>query len=184
MAGDARTARLAQRMPAGTYAECNLAAARNVLRNPHITREFMASHQRGGSVTGDTRFPDWQRILTAEAREGETVVMFSPIDLPSTDLLLQARKLVFATFRPTHVTAHIREGAAFRTYDNDSEARRKGTYYLVSHSHFAAPGEATAVIPYVSMLHAEVQAQHMARLIRRRAPIPDAQVMDISSPPR
>ena len=184
MAGDARTAQLARRMPAGTHAECNLAAARNILRDPYVTREFMALRQRGGNVEGDTRFPDWQRILATEASTGETVVTFSPAELPSTNLLLQARKFVFATCRPNHVTAHIRDGTVFRTYDNDSEARRKGTYHIEEHSRFASPGIATAVIPYASMLHVEAQAQQMARLVRRNAPIPEEQIMDLSSPPR
>ena len=140
----------------------------------------MSCHQRGDSEEGDTRFPDWHRILTPDAQEGEVIVTFSPAQLPNMSLLLEARKLVFATYQPAHVTAHIRERDAFRTYDNDSEARRRGTYSTVCASHFNRPGEATAIMPRISLLHVEAQAQLMARLAQRRAAIPEEEVMDLT----
>ena len=113
------------------------------------------------------------------------VITFSPEQLPDINLLLEARKLVFATFQPAHVTAHIRSDVldpnyVFRSYDNDSVARRRGTYRMVSTAHFRAPGEATAIMPRVSLLHVEAQAQVMARLAQRRAPIPEGEVRDLT----
>ena len=68
LAGDARTWAQAQRERIATgavvYAECPLAAARNVLHTPEVTRGFLRDHQVGGADEDDPErigFPECRR---------------------------------------------------------------------------------------------------------------------------
>ena len=132
MSGDARTWREAQRHNPPVHAECNLAVARNILRDEGLHRDFLRDRQIGRDADtdpDDTRWPDWQSIMRLLLRPGEVVIQF-PLHRVDSTYYSDARLLVMATTTPPHVTCAWRVGetTSFRHYDNDSEARLLGFY--------------------------------------------------------
>ena len=132
MSGDARTWREAQRHNPPVHAECNLAVARNILRDEGLHRDFLRDRQIGRDADtdpDDTRWPDWQSIMRLLLRPGEVVIQF-PLRRVDSAYYSGARLLVMATTTPPHVTCAWRVGetTSFRHYDNDSEARLLGFY--------------------------------------------------------
>ena len=132
MSGDARTSVEAQSLSPPQHAECNLAVARNILRDEGLHRSFLRDRQVGRDANtdpDDTRWPDWQAILQLLLRPGEVAVQF-PLRRVDSTHYADARLLVMATINPPHVTCAWRLGdtASFRYYDNDSAARQQGFF--------------------------------------------------------
>ena len=151
MAGDATTTREALRL--GTWAQCSLATARNLTRRENLAADFLSERQMGmfglldtadaaeRGVAGDIRFPDWARVFRDAnlLRQGEVIVRFMPQRLNSSELLKDARLMALIYVQSTHVVAVLRDDESlsggrvtFRKYDNDSDARRRGTFERVS----------------------------------------------------
>ena len=129
-----------------------LGAARNLLRDQGLPASFLAERQHGMAagqrdtatqgIDGDIRFPDWARVLQGLLRNGEVIVRFNPQRAGPSALLHDVRVMAMAFVANTHVVAVLRDDAAgdagararvtFRKYDNDSDARRRGTFERVS----------------------------------------------------
>ena len=164
LAGDAKTWAQAQReritSRTEVYAECPLASARNVLRNPDVTREFLIRHQVGGADDDPDRmgFPDWPAILELIRNEDEVIIQFNMARLRPGPGITGARALVIATFNPDHVIAVLKHNALFRVYDNDSPARLRGVPTEVPPDRLPRHGICTAITRRNSWLHAEATA--------------------------
>ena len=133
-----------QRKGLVAWAQCSLSAVRNLLRDASLPASFLAQRQVGMStgerdvadqgVEGDIRFPEWSSILRDLLREGEVVVRFNPQKVGASELLHDARLMAMVFLASTHVIAVHRDAASlpgrvtFRKYDNDSDARRRGTF--------------------------------------------------------
>ena len=119
-----------------------------LLRCESLTAVFLAERQQGmlrgardkatQGVDGDIRFPDWPRILQALLQPNEICVRFNPQRVGGSELLHDARLMAMAFLANTHVVAVHRDEEScggritFRKYDNDSDARRRGTYERVT----------------------------------------------------
>ena len=130
MSGDALTTQ--QAISQGEHAQCSLAAARNVRRNPLYTRERLSQLSIQPEYDGDIRLPDWPRILTEVSVEGECIKRGTWRTVPP-HLLSEAKYAVTIQHRPhmsfTHVVALIWDDRGyFKLYDNDSPERLQGTY--------------------------------------------------------
>ena len=159
--------------PAYTFAQCSLATARNLLRNESLPRSFLVQHQaRGvdihGQTEGEIRFPDWRTILTPLLRDdSEVVVSFDPTAIGTSELLNDVRLMACVYPSTTHVVAVLRHESliggriGFRKYDNDSEARRRGTYELTSARRLWTRANMTAITTAGSTLHRAVEAFRM-----------------------
>ena len=121
-----------------------LSAVRNLLRDEQLPRSFLANRQVAGCAgtseqpEGEIRFPDWLSILQPLLRTDELVVGFDPTSIGLSELMHDVRLMACSYAVTTHVVTIIRHGAlvggrvAFRKYDNDSDARRRGTYELAN----------------------------------------------------
>ena len=126
------------------WPQCSLSAARNLLRRESLTPVFLAERQQGmvrgardtatQGLRGDIRFPDWHRILQELLQPDEVCVRFNPQQLGGSELLHEVRLMAMVFLASTHVVAVHRDEEScggritFRKYDNDSDARRRGTY--------------------------------------------------------
>ena len=173
MSGDAITtpqAEARKRQGEAVWAQCSLSAARNLLRREDLPASFLAERQMGmqtgeldvaqQGVRGDIRFPDWTRILAGELKGDEVFVRFNPTSHAS-ELLHGVRMMAMVFLANTHVVAvHCDELGGrlpFRKYDNDSSARRRGTYECVSARQLWVPGvEMWAITKRNSNLHEAV----------------------------
>ena len=173
LSGDALTTTEAlgrQRKGLVAWAQCSLSAVRNLLRGASVPASFLAQRQVGMStgerdvadqgVEGDIRFPEWSSILRDLLREGEVVVRFNPQKVGASELLHDARLMAMVFLASTHVIAVHRDAASlrgrvtFRKYDNDSDARRRGTFERVSARQLWAGGvEMIAITTRNSALH-------------------------------
>jgi hypothetical protein len=132
------------------WAQCSLAAARNLLRDTALDATLLAERQTGMAgqrdtavqgLRGDIRFPDWPLILRPPLREGEVIVRLNPRRMGSSELLHDMRLVAMVFLANTHVIAIHRDDQSargritFRKYDNDSDARRRGTFECVSARH-------------------------------------------------
>ena len=136
-------------------------------------RSFLVQHQaRGvdihGQPEGEVRFPDWRVILTPLlCDDSEVVVSFDPTTIGASELLNDVRLMACVYPSTTHVVAvlwHkslIGGGIGFRKYDNDSEARRRGTYELTSARRLWTRANMTAITTAGSTLHRAVEAFRM-----------------------
>ena len=172
LSGDAITTRQTiqnANNPAYAFAQCSLATARNLLRNESLPRSFLVQHQaRGidiqGQPEGEIRFPDWRAILTPLLHDSEVVVAFDPTTIGASELLNNVRLMACVYPSTTHVVAILRHEAliggrtTFRKYDNDSEARRRGTYELTSARRLWTRADMTAITKAGSALHLAVEA--------------------------
>ena len=125
MAHDALTT--AQATFEGVHAQCSLAVARNLMRDPTVSAASLAEDCVAHEYPGDIRTPDWPRVLTSMALEGEVVKRGTWGSVP-TELYLDMRLAVSICQAATHVVGLVRDDDTFRLYDNDSEARVAGTY--------------------------------------------------------
>ena len=145
MAGDALTSAQAR----GGHAECNLATARNLRREEGLTREYMRARQLGGADGLDTRFPDWIRILQELQNGGECTVQLRLRNLTDPGLLDHVRIAALYTTNPPHVVALLRAAPdRMRLYDNESEARGRGTHANLTNQQLALrQGVVVAIVP-------------------------------------
>ena len=145
MAGDALTSAQAR----GGHAECNLATARNLRREEGLTREYMRARQLGGADGLDTRFPDWIRILQELQSGGECTVQLRLRNLTDPGLLDHVRIAALYTTNPPHVVALLRAAPdRMRLYDNESEARGRGTHATLTNQQLALrQGVVVAIVP-------------------------------------
>ena len=110
-------------------------------------------------------------------------MQFNPPALGASQLMHDMRLAAVGFIATTHVVAvyrsemPIRGVVHFRKYDNDSPARRRGTYDLVPASELWLNAAVTALTPRGSALHQAVEARRAAQ---RAAPA----VNLIDSPPR
>ena len=150
LSGDAVTTAEAlprQRRGEAVWPQCSLSAARNLLRREDLPASFLAERQVGMAtgerdtadqgLRGDIRFPDWPAVLRELLHDGETFVRFNPEKAGDSSLLHDVRLMAMVFLRNTHVVAVHRDEApdgriTFRKYDNDSDARRCGTFQTVS----------------------------------------------------
>ena len=150
LSGDAVTTAEAlprQRRGEAVWPQCSLSAARNLLRREDLPASFLAERQVGMAtgerdtadqgLRGDIRFPDWPAVLREVLHDGETFVRFNPEKAGESSLLHDVRLMAMVFLRNTHVVAVHRDEApdgriTFRKYDNDSDARRRGTFQTVS----------------------------------------------------
>ena len=181
LSGDAITtttmlrANAASRHPLGhpqyVFAQCSLSAARNLLRNEHLPRSFLVDRQAHGQGNdrseqpdGEIRFPDWSVILRPLLRPGEVFVQFNPTYIGASDLLHDLRLAACSFASTTHVIAILRHETpiggrvAFRRYDNDSLARRRGTYELTNARRLWTRCTMEGVTREGSALHGAVEA--------------------------
>jgi hypothetical protein len=137
-----------QRRGEAVWPQCSLSAARNLLRREGLPASFLAERQMGMAagqldtaqqgLRGDIRFPDWPRVLRELLRDGEVFVRFNPQKAGASELLHDVRVMAMVFLANTHVVAVHRDEASvggrvtFRKYDNDSDARRRGTFERVS----------------------------------------------------
>ena len=133
-----------QRKGERVWPQCSLSAARNLLRRESLDAEFLADRQLGMArgmrdtatqgLRGDIRFPDWPLILRELLRPNEVIVRFNPQKVGGSELLHDARVMAMVFLANTHVVAVHRDEESsggrvtFRKYDNDSDARRRGTF--------------------------------------------------------
>jgi hypothetical protein len=150
LSGDAVTTAEAlprQRRGEAVWPQCSLSAARNLLRREDLPASFLAERQVGMAtgeldtavqgLRGDIRFPDWPAVLRELLHDGDTFVRFNPVKAGESSLLHDVRLMAMVFLRNTHVVAVHRDEApdgriTFRKYDNDSDARRRGTFETVS----------------------------------------------------
>ena len=150
LSGDAVTTAEAlprQRRGEAVWPQCSLSAARNLLRREDLPASFLAERQVGMAtgeldtavqgLRGDIRFPDWPAVLRELLHDGDTFVRFNPVKAGESSLLHDVRLMAMVFLRNTHVIAVHRDEApdgriTFRKYDNDSDARRRGTFETVS----------------------------------------------------
>ena len=164
MAGDALTVTQAQ--PRGVDAECNLATTRNLRREENLPREYLRARQQGGADGTDTRFPDWIRILQELQGEGECTVQLRLRNLTDPELLDHVRIAALYTTVPPHVVALYRAAPDhMRLYDNDSEARRRGTHVSLTNRQLTQrAGVIVAIVPSDSPM-ASVQRRVVPRQV-------------------
>ena len=168
------------------FAQCSLSAARNLLRNEQLPRAFLVARQHQGFADtgeqpeGEIRFPDWCRIIEPLRRDSEVIVAFNPKVIGGSELLNDVRLMACSYSSTTHVVAVFRHNeavggqVAFRYYDNDSAARRRGTYDLKSAVQLWTNSTMIALTTQSSALHAAVLAFGAA----------PRETIDLASPPR
>ena len=169
------------------FAQCTLSAVRNLLRDEQLPRSFLANRQVAGCAgtseqpEGEIRFPDWLSILQPLCHStDELVVGFDPTSIGLSELMHDVRLMACSYAVTTHVVTIIRHGAlvggrvAFRKYDNDSHARRRGTYELTNARRLWVRCTMIAITTENSALHRAVEASRA----RTRESV------DICSPPR
>ena len=155
-------------------AQCALSTVRNLVRDEEAPVEVLVQNQAGGGpITGEYRFPDWMRVMTAMklVRASEEVIVFRTSQLMSHEELEGVIMMVMATTEPfQHVVAVLEEedidscgertGVRFRVYDNDGVARRGGEGRLVSTRELADTSYCTthALVEHGSVLHARAIA--------------------------
>ena len=125
MAHDALTT--SQAIHEGLHAQCSLAVARNLMRDPTFGVAHLALHCVDPQYQGDIRVPDWPKVLLGMALDGEVVKRGSWGMVPP-ELYLGMRLAVSICHGATHVVGLVRGTDTFRLYDNDSAARMAGTY--------------------------------------------------------
>ena len=104
MAHDARTT--SQAILQGLHAQCSLAAARNLMRDPTLTAASLAKLCLDPEYPEDIRVPDWPRVLTTMASEGE-VVKRGSWGMVRPSLYLDMRLAV--SISATHVVGLVRD---------------------------------------------------------------------------
>ena len=162
------------------FPQCSLSAARNLLRDEMLPRSFLAERQIGQAVgaldvgggqgsEGDIRFPCWRAILHPLVEPGEVLVAFDPQAVGASELLHDARLMACAYVETTHVIALFRHDSlvngrvGFRKYDNDSDARLRGTYELTSARRLWRPCDMYAITQEGSALYKAAKEQPLAR---------------------
>jgi hypothetical protein len=110
-----------------THAQCSLAVARNLARSPTLSVTTLATYCAVPEYPEDIRTPDWPRVLTTLAKEGE-VVKRGTWDAVPEGMYLDMRLAVSIRQSATHVVGLVRGDGAFRLYDNDSATKTAGTY--------------------------------------------------------
>jgi len=179
-----------QRNGEAAWAQCSLSAVRNLLRRESLTADFLAERQLGMArgardtgtqgVCGDIRFPNWPLILQELQGPDEVVVRFNPQRVGGSELLHDARLMAMVFLSNTHVVAVHRDEEScggrvnFRKYDNDSDARRRGTFErLPARRLWVGSCEMIAITACGSALHraagelraaGDLRAQRMAEL--------------------
>ena len=82
--------------------------------------------------SSDIRFPDWAKLLEPLCNDHEVYRCFKA-DRVSSELLGDVRLAARSRVNSGHVTALVRaDRRSFRHYDNDSDARQRGTFVSVS----------------------------------------------------
>ena len=108
-------------------------------------------------------------ILEPLCSEGEEVVAFDPTMIGASELLNDARCIACAYMETTHVIALVRHGSlvsgrtAFRRYDNDSDARRRGTYEFITARRLWRPCDMYAITAKGSALEQAAKKTPLAR---------------------
>ena len=117
----------------------------------------LAEHVAGGD--GDIRFPDWAQLLEPLCSAREVYRRFKAERVQS-ELLGDVRLAARSRVNSGHVTALVRaeNGRSFRHYDNDSGARQRGTFEVVSLRAAWGPFVLFAVVREGSPLHAAIDA--------------------------
>ena len=188
VSGDAITSSEAlrrQRNGEAVWAQCSLSAARNLLRRQSLTAEFMAERQHGmvrgtldtatQGLRGDIRFPNWPLILRKLLHPDEVIVRFNPQKVGGSELLHDARVMAMVFLANTHVVAVHRDEESFggrvtfRKYDNDSDARRRGTFErLPARRLWVGSCEMVAITSRGSQLHCAAGELRAARDLREQ----------------
>ena len=107
-------------------------------------RTFLAAHQVSGCADttnqpeGEIRFPDWCAILEPLLMASEQLVQFNPMLIGGSELLHDARRM--------------------GKYDNDSNARRRGEYEVVTARSLWTRCTMAAITTEGSALHCAIQA--------------------------
>lgn len=138
------------------HAECNLSAARNLLRDETLERRYLRERQLGaldsdGRVDPDdplgTRYPDWSRIMNERKGDGEYVVTVIYSRLTDVELLLHFDRGVVYTPSPPHVICIHKHDRfpEFRVFDNDSRERARGGHKVWKPSNFPSNSMWTGV---------------------------------------
>ena len=131
----------------------------------------LSEHTLDGS--GDIRYPDWDKVLAPLCEAGEVYRCFVAERVRS-ELLGDVRLAARSRVNSGHVTALVRADArSFRHYDNDSDARQRGTFAPLS-------------------LRAAWRAFILFAVVREGSPLqmaidqlqPQQEHVDLSSPPR
>jgi hypothetical protein len=111
-------------------------------------------------LRGDIRFPDWPLILRPLLRAGEVIVRFNPQRAGSSEILHDMRLAAMVFLANTHVIAIHRDDQSacgritFCKFDNDSDARRRGTFDRVSARQlWVGSCEMIAIVPRGCALH-------------------------------
>ena len=114
------------------------AAEPPVNATPHVSVNATGERDTADQgLRGDIRFPDWPAVLRELLLDSKTFVRFNPEKAGDSSLLHDVRLMAMVFLRNTHVVAVHRDEApdgriTFRKYDNDSDARRRGTFQTVS----------------------------------------------------
>ena len=149
--------------------ECNLAVARNLLKDERLPRLYLEHRQVGARVPGETRYPDWARILEEKVGEGEVVLQFRPELLPPAADLSTIRVMTLATEAPNHVTLYeYSHEDMYNFFDNESTARITGWSQLVHRGHMRRAGVATVIMQRDTLLHVQVNNLIIAAMRQRR----------------
>ena len=131
----------------------------------------LSEHTLDGS--GDIRYPDWDKVLAPLCEAGEVYRCFVAERVRS-ELLGDVRLAARSRVNSGHVTALVRADArSFRHYDNDSDARQRGTFAPLSLRAAWGPFILFAVVREGSPLQMAIDQLQ-----------PQQEHVDLSSPPR
>ena len=155
------------RPPQATY--FYFAAHTAALATVHL--QELSEHTLDGS--GDIRYPDWDKVLAPLCEAGEVYRCFVAERVRS-ELLGDVRLAARSRVNSGHVTALVRADArSFRHYDNDSDARQRGTFAPLSLRAAWGPFILFAVVREGSPLQMAIDQLQ-----------PQQEHVDLSSPPR
>ena len=130
MAGDAITT--AESINRGVLAQCTLATARNLRRNPEYSISRLTELCINRASPSDILCPDWPVILAPMLNVHEVIKRFNISEVRAEELMDTRAGVISKYLRESGtwpVVCYFSYGdGTYRVYDNDSEDRQRGTY--------------------------------------------------------